>query len=102
MKYRVVLIGAIAALVSFASTAVTAADADKIDTKEKLKRDVKAAGKGVKDAAAEVGHQIATGTKKAYKNTKTKIKKDVNDGKPGDGSIAKKNEASPTATEGHK
>ena len=49
-----------------------------------------------------VGRQVGTGTKKAYRSAKTKIKKDVKDGKPGDGSIAKKNEAAPTATEGHK
>ncbi len=50
----------------------------------------------------DVGHQVGTGTKKAYHSTRTKIKKDVKDGKPGDGSITKKNDAAPTAIEGHK
>ena len=63
---------------------------------------MKAAGKGIKDAAVDVGHQVGTGTKKAYHSTKAKIKKDVKDGKPGDGSIAKKNDAAPTAIKGHK
>ena len=102
MKSRIVLMGTIAALAALATIAVNAADADKTYTKEEFKSDVKAAAKGVKDAAVDVGHQVATGTKKAYHSAKTKIKKDVKDGKPGDGSIAKKNEAAPTATEGHK
>jgi hypothetical protein len=71
-------------------------------TKEEFKSDVKAVGKGAKDAAVEVGHQIATGTKKAYKSTKDKIKKDARDGKPGDGSIASKNDALPAVTSGRK
>ena len=71
-------------------------------TGEKLKSDVKSAGKGVKNAAVNVGHQVGTGTKKAYRSAKAKIKKDVKDGKPGDGSLAKKNDAAPTATEGQK
>ena len=102
MRTNVVLIGTIAVLTVFAATAAYAANADKNYTKEEFKSDVKAAGKGVKDAAVDVGHQVGTGTKKAYRSAKTKIKKDVKDGKPGDGSIAKKNEAAPTATEGHK
>jgi hypothetical protein len=63
---------------------------------------VKNAGKGIKNAAVEVGHQVGTGTKKAYRSAKGKIKKDVKDGKPGDGSIANKNDSRPTATGGHK
>ncbi len=102
MKSGIALIGTVAALAAFAATAVIAADGDKNYTKEEFKSDVKSAGKGVKDAAVDVGHQVGTGTKKAYKSAKTKIKKDVKAGKPGDGSIAKKNDAAPTATEGHK
>jgi hypothetical protein len=107
MKTRLALIGTIAAgtisvLVAFATTAVNAADADKKYTKEEFKTDAKAVGKGVKDAAVDVGHQVGTGTKKAYHSAKGKIKKDVKDGKPGDGSLAKKNDAAPTATEVHK
>jgi hypothetical protein len=79
-----------------------AADADKKYTKERFKSDVKAVGKGVKNAAVEVGHEVSTGTKKAYNSTKGKIKKDVKDGKPGDGSLAKKNESLPAVTAGRK
>jgi len=99
---RTIAAGAIAAMAALAMTAVHAADTDKNYTKEKFKSDVKAAGKGVKDAAVDVGHQVATGTKKTYNSVKTKIKKDVKDGKPGDGSSAKKNESTPAATEGRK
>ena len=102
MKSRIVLMGTIAALAVFATTAVNAADADKKYSKEEFKSDVKAVGTGIKDAAVDVGHQVGTGTKKAYQSDKKKIKKDVKDGRPGDGSIAKKNDAAPTATEGHK
>ena len=107
MKSRIALVSTIAAgtisvLVAFATTAVNAADADQKYTKEEFKSDVKAAGTGVKDAAVDVGHQVGTGTKKAYQSDKKKIKKDVKDGKPGDGSLTKKNDAAPTATEGHK
>lgn len=102
MKSRVALISTIVALAVFATTAVNAADADNGYTKEKFKTDVKAVGTGVKDSAVEVGHQVGTGTKKAYRSTKAKIKKDVKDGKPGDGSLAKKNNSLPAVTEGRK
>ena len=107
MKSRIALISTIAAgtisvLVAFATTAVNAADGDQKYSKEEFKSDAKAAGKGVKDAAVDVGTQVGAGTKKAYRSAKTKIKKDVKDGKPGDGSIAKENEAAPNATKGHK
>ena len=98
----VVAAGAISVLAALATTTTSAADKDQKFTKEQFKSDVKGAGKGMKGAAVDVGHQVGTGTKKAYHSTKTKIKKDVKDGKPGDGSIAKKNDAAPTATEGHK
>jgi len=106
MKTRLALIGIIAAgaisvLAAFATTAVNAADADKKYSKEELKTDAKAVGKGVKDAAVDVGHQVGTGTKKAYHSAKDKIKKDVKDRKPGDGSLAKKNDSQPNATPGH-
>jgi len=104
MKSRVALLGALAAVAAFATTAVHAADTDgdKKYTKEEFKSDAKAAGKGAKDAAVDVGHQVGTGTKKAYKSTKAKIKKDVKDGKPGDGSLAKKNDNTPVVTQGRK
>jgi hypothetical protein len=49
----------------------------------------------------DVGHQVRDGTKKAYKADKAKVKKDVKDRKPGDGSLAKKNDSQPVATPGH-
>ena len=102
MKSKVALISIIVALAAFATTAVNAADGNKKYTKEEFKTDAKAAGTGVKDAAVDVGHQVGTGTKKAYRSTKAKIKKDVKDGKPGDGSLAKKNDTLPAVTEGRK
>ena len=102
LRSKAALIGFIVALAAFSTATTSAADKDQKYTTAKFKSDVKAAGKGIKNAAVEVGHQIGTGAKKAYHSAKTKIKKDVKDGKPGDGSIAKKNEAAPTATEGHK
>ena len=102
MKFSVTLIAACAALAAFATTAVHAADTDKKYSKEEFKSDAKAAGTGIKNAAKDVGHQVGTGTKKAYHSAKGKIKKDVKDGKPGDGTLAKKNEATPAVTEGRK
>jgi Ni/Co efflux regulator RcnB len=101
MKSKIALISTLAALAAFATTAVTAADADKKYTKEEFKSDAKSAGKGVKDAAVDVGHQVKDGTKKAYNADKAKVKKDVKDRKPGDGSLAKKNDSQPVATPGH-
>ena len=69
---------------------------------EKFKSDVKAAGRAIKDAAVEVGHQISSGTRKAYHSVRARFKKDVTHGKPGDGSIAKRNDAAPAATKGRK
>ena len=102
MNSRVALIAIFAALAAFATTAVNAADTEKKYTKEEFKSDVKGAGKGIKDAAVDVGHQVGSGTKKAYRADKAKIKKDVKDGKTGDGSLAKKNESIPAVTEGRK
>lgn len=101
MRSRIGLIGALAG-VAFVLSTVHAADPDHKYSKEELKSDVKAAGKGIKNAAVDVGHQVAGGTKKAYNSAKSKIKKDVKDRKPGDGSLAKKNEATPAVTEGRK
>jgi len=101
MKSKLALIGALAAATVIAATAVNAADADKKYTKEEFKSDAKGAGKGMKDAAIDVGHQVGGGTKKAFRADKAKIKKDVKDRKPGDGSLAKKNDSQPVATPGH-
>ena len=67
---------------------------------ERIKSDAKAAARGVKDAAVDVGKQIGSGSKKAYKSIKNKIKGDVKAGKPGDGSLALKNEKAKTAKDG--
>lgn len=85
---------------AFVVATAHAADTDKY-TKEEFKADVKSAAKEVKDAAVDVGHQVATGSKKAYNSAKTKIQKDKKSGKPGDGSVAKKNDSLPVATPGH-
>lgn len=69
---------------------------------ERAKSDAKGVGHGAKDAAVDVGKQIGQGSKKAYKSAKGKIKSDVKAGKPGDGSLAAKNEKMDTAKEGHK
>lgn len=98
MKSKLVLL---ASLTAFAMGAAHAADADKHYSKEELKSDVKAAGKGIKDAAVGVGTQVGAGTKKAYRSAKSKVKKDVNERKPGDGTLAKHNDSQPTATKGH-
>ena len=100
MKTTVALI-AFCATAAFATPAVHAADADQKYTKEEFKSDVKSAGKGMKDAAVGVGHQVGDGTKKAYRADKAKFKKDIKDRKPGDGSLAKKNDSQPVATPGH-
>jgi len=91
-----------AAMATSATTTGHAEEGNKKYTKEAFKSDVKAVGKGAKDAAVDVGHQVAGGTKKAYHGTKDKVKKDVKDGKPGDGSLARKNDALPAVTSGRK
>jgi hypothetical protein len=101
MRSTVGLVGALAAAWLALGT-VHAADADQKYSREEFKSDVKAAGKGIKNAAVDVGHQVAGGTKKAYNSAKGKIKKDVKDRKPGDGSLAKKNKATPAVSEGRK
>lgn len=102
MKRKIAGCAALAAAVMLATTAGGAAEADTKYTGAEFKSDVKAAGKGIKDAAVEVGHQVATGTRKAYKSAKGKIRKDVKAGKPGDGSLAKKNDGLPAVSEGRK
>jgi hypothetical protein len=102
MGLKSALIGAIVALAASASSPSGSTDTDQKYTKEKFKSDVKSAAKGVKNAGMDVARQVGTGTKKAYRSAKAKVKKDVKDGRPGDGSIARKNEAAATAADGHK
>jgi len=98
MKSRIGSIAAIALAVL--ALGAYAADTEHKYSKEEFKSDVKAAGKGIKDAAVDVGHQVASGSKKAYNSAKGKIKKDVKDRKPGDGALAKKNESTPAVAQG--
>lgn len=70
------------------------------DTGERVKSDARNMAHGVRDAAVDVGKQVGHGSKKAYKSAKGKIKSDVNAGKPGDGSIAAKNEKLKNAKDG--
>ena len=93
MKFRIALIGTVATLVALAAGA---ADTDRQYTGEQFKSDAKAAGKGIRDAAVNAGRQIGSGSKKAYQSASEKINQDLRDGKPGDGSLAKKNTATPT------
>jgi hypothetical protein len=79
-----------------AATAVAAAEG----TGERIKADAKAMGKDAKDAAVSVGKQISTGSKKAYRSTKNKIKSDVNAGHPGNGSNAARNERTQVSKDG--
>ncbi len=89
-----VLIAAIAVFLSIGSACAAEG------TGERIKSDAKAAAHGAKDAAVDVGKQIGHGSKKAYKSTKSKIKKDVDSGAPGDGSLAAKNEKLKNAKDG--
>jgi hypothetical protein len=69
-------------------------------TGAKVGADAKAMAHEAKDAAVDVGKQIGQGTKKAYKSTKSKIKGDVDAGKPGDGNLAAKNKKMNTSKDG--
>ena len=99
---RIALIVMFMVVAAYSTTPSHAEDGNKQHSTDRFKSDVKAVGKGAKDAAVDVGHQVATGTKKAYKSAKDKIKKDAKDGKPGDGSLASKNDALPAVTSGRK
>ena len=90
------------AVLASGTTMARAEAGDTKYTKDRFKSDVKGLGKGAKDSAVDVGHQIAHGSKKAYNSTKDKVKKDAKDGKPGDGSLAKKNDALPVVNSGRK
>lgn len=107
MKTRVTIIAA-AAATGFAVAAHAAqpepkqAGGDQKYTMEKFKTDAKAVGKGAKDAAVDVGHQIGSGAKKAYREDAAKIKKDAKTVKAnaaGNGSAAEKDDGKPAAGE---
>ena len=69
---------------------------------DRLKSDVKSAGKGIAKAAKDVGKQVGAGTGKAVKGIKAKAKSDVRQGTPGDGSARRRNEKLDTAKKGRK
>ena len=71
-------------------------------TGDRLKSDVKGAGKGVAKAAKDVGTQIGAGTSKAVKSIMAKAKSDIKQGTPGDGSARRQNEKMDTAKQGRK
>jgi len=69
-------------------------------TGDRVKSDAKGFAGSVAKAAKDVGKQIGTGTKKAVKSIKTKVKTDVNQGSPGNGSAKRQNEKMDTAKSG--
>lgn len=71
-------------------------------TGDRLKSDVKGAGKGVAKAAKDVGTQIGAGTKKAIESIRAKATSDIKQGTPGDGSARRRNEKLDTAKPGRK
>jgi TPP-dependent pyruvate/acetoin dehydrogenase alpha subunit len=77
-------------------------DEKKPSVGDRLKSDVKSAGKGVAKSAKDVGKQIGAGTGKAVKGIKAKAKSDIKQGTPGDGSARRRNETLDTAKKGRK
>ncbi len=71
-------------------------------TGDRVKSDAKGFARGVAKATKDVGKQIGTGTKKTVKSIKTKVKADVKQGTPGDGSAKRQNEKMDTAKAGRK
>lgn len=69
---------------------------------ERLKSDAKGLGSGVAKAGKTVGKQVGTGTRKTVEGIKAKVKADVKQGTPGDGSARRRNESMDTAKKGRK
>ncbi len=78
------------------------ADEQAASTGDRVKSDAKGFARGVAKATKDVGKQIGTGTRKTVKNIKTKVKTDVQQGTPGDGSARRRNEKIDTANPGRK
>lgn len=78
------------------------ADEPAPSTGDRLKSDAKGFGSSVAKATKDMGKQIGTGTEKTVKSIKTKVKTDVKQGTPGDGSAKRQNEKMDTAREGRK
>jgi hypothetical protein len=69
---------------------------------DRVKSDAKGFASSVAKATKDVGTQIGTGTKKAATSIQTKVKTDVKQGTPGDGSAKRQNEKMDTAKAGRK
>jgi hypothetical protein len=78
------------------------ADEQAPSTGDRVKSDAKGFAGSVAKATKNVGKQIGSGTKKAVKSIKTKVKTDVKQGTPGDGSAKRQNEKMDTAKTGRK
>jgi len=73
------------------------ADEQAPSTGDRVKSDAKGFAGSVAKATKDVGKQIGTGTKKAVKSIKTKLKTDVNQGTRGEGSAKRRNKKMDTA-----
>lgn len=78
------------------------ADGQAPSTGDRVKSDAKGFAKGVAKATKDVGKQISTGTGKAVKSIKTKVKTDVKPGTPGNNSTRRQNQKMDTAKAGRK
>jgi len=81
---------------------VAYADEKAPSTGDRVKSDAKGFASSVAKATKDVGKQIGTGTKKAVKSIKTKVKNDVKQGTHGDGSAKRQNDKMDTAKAGRK
>lgn len=100
MKSAIACICAIMALSALVTGNASGKDSDRPKAPEKFKSDVKAAGKGIKDAAVNAGRQIGAGSTKAYRAVKNKIKQDLGTGVPADAGGARKNGTTARAVDG--
>ncbi len=73
------------------------ADEQSPSTGDRMKSDAKGFAGSVAKATKDVGKQIGTGSKKAVKSIKKKVKTDVNQSSPGHGIAKLRNEKMDTA-----
>lgn len=78
------------------------ADGQAPSTGDRVNSDAKGFAKGVAKATKDVGKQISTGTRKAVKSIKAKVKTDVKPGTPGDNNARRQNQKMDTAKAGRK
>ncbi len=100
MKSAIASICAIMALSALVTVNASGKDSDRPNAPEKFKSDVKAAGKGIKDAAVNAGRQIGAGSTKAYRDVKNRIKRDLRTGVPADAGGARNNGTTARAVDG--